>query len=249
MGGSVVIFDALRSAWGGGARPRPLVPVTHPYVEVHHDVYPATLPPDEHCRAIEKQHLKQGWNGAFYNVGLDLDGRLWELRGWGWRSIGSHAPRYSDGSPVSASALTVVLFGNYQHTRPTSRQETALEKLRSAVPDRRLRWHSMRAATACPGAHTVPVLQRMNAKPPKPAPHPAPPTPEDDDMVYVLHDATTNEHFLVCEGLGTMRPISDPLPQIHTADGGTNPMGYRKKSVPQARRTHEQLGFRVVAAR
>lgn len=178
--------DFTRASWEGGARPRPLVAASHPYAEVHHDVYPASLPPVEHARAIERQHLAQGWNGSFYNLGLDRDGKFWELRGYGWRSIGSHAARYDDGTPVNPAALTVVLFGNYEYSALTPAQRVGLDKVRQTVPDQRLRWHRMRAATACPGSNAVPVLTEINADTPQEAPDM---TPEQADQLNDLHFA------------------------------------------------------------
>lgn len=59
-----------RAEWGGGAPPRPYVTFAdNKYVgtETHHTVYPAASRTiAEHCQAVEKQHLGQGWNGGFY---------------------------------------------------------------------------------------------------------------------------------------------------------------------------------------
>lgn len=160
-----------RAQTGLGARPRPLTKVAqHPYIEVHHSVYPASWTGEAQAKAIEKQHLGQGWNGAFYTVGIHPSGQLFELRGIGYRSIGGHKTTYNDGSKVDANALCAVLFGNYEHTPMSGAQRKTLDKLRGLVPDKRLRWHSMRAATACPGRLATPVLQEMNRTNPNPKP-------------------------------------------------------------------------------
>lgn len=93
--------------------------------------------------------------------------------------------------------------------------------------------------------------------PPQPAPSPAPnpepvpdppPDDEDTDMPFVLHDSTTNFHYLATPGVCTLRPLTNPLPYISTKDGGQAEFGYRKVSVPQALRSHTQGGWREVPA-
>lgn len=83
---------------------------------------------------------------------------------------------------------------------------------------------------------------------PVPDPEPDPVLEEDPDMPFVLHDATTNVHYLATPGVCTLRPLTNPLPYISTQDGGQAQFGYRKVSVPQALRSHADAGWRVVAA-
>lgn len=161
-----------RAEWGGGPRPRRLTPCTHPYIEVHHDVYPFEWDGARHCREIEALHLGKGWNGAFYNVGIDKHGELWELRGVGYRSLGDHAPKYNDGSIVSDHAMTVVVFGDFTEDDPSQAQLDALGKLLWHSADKKLRYHAMRASTACCGYRLIPHLAKINQIRPT----------EDDDM-------------------------------------------------------------------
>lgn len=166
------LIDVTRKDWGGGARPRPLTPVVHPYPEVHHSVYSESLPLIEHARRIESQHLGQGWNGSFYNLGIhNQSGQIIELRGPGWKSIGAYESPYSDGSPVDPRALTIVLFGDFTHSEVSDAAQRSLQRIRAILPDKRMRWHRMRAKTACPGNRAVPVLQTLNHT-----------SPEEDDM-------------------------------------------------------------------
>lgn len=164
------LIDHRRRDWGGGARPRALTPVVHPYIEVHHSAGASHYDRDPLAvaLAIERDHLGRGWNGAFYGLLVATDGRIIELRGVGWRSIGEHRARYNDGSPVDPRALCVLLPGNYVAQRTTDAQRRALDRLRAAVADPRLRWHGMRDNTACCGTYAITACRQLNTRPPRP---------------------------------------------------------------------------------
>lgn len=150
------LVNVRRDQWGASAFPRPHSQVTHTHVEVHHDVYPAARPPEQHCRSIETDHLARKWNGPFYNLGLSRDGRLYELRGVGHKSY--------------ATALTVVLFGDYENDVDlTDAQVQTLQRLRGVLTAP-LDWHQARhqrtgdgVASACPGRNVIPKLLTIGA--------------------------------------------------------------------------------------
>lgn len=166
-----------RSEWGGEIRPRKLVKVTHPYVEVHHSgvLRHYSTDPLTVALEIERDHLGRGWAGTFYGLEIPADGRLIEGRGIGYRSIGKHRKYYDDGTPVDRDALTVLLHGDYRTDQVTPAQLATLDALRSLVPDRRLRWHRMRDNTACPGTNAIEACRKLNARPDTP-------DDGDDDM-------------------------------------------------------------------
>lgn len=161
------LVEVARADWGGTAAPRPHTRVTHTHIEVHHDVFPATMAADDHCRKIDELHRGEGKNGAFYNLGLARDGRLYELRG-----VGNQSQR---------TALTVVLFGDYENdVSMTAEQVRTLGRLRALLPEP-IDWHKQRhqltgegKASACPGRNAIKVLRDIAADPL--------PLLEEDDM-------------------------------------------------------------------
>ena len=242
--------DVTRAAWG--ARPsarqrrfwRPHEPSN---LEVHHSVTPASWSLEYACRRIQAMHIdNNGWADAFYNVALHPNGRIAELAPWG-RISGSGLP-----------AFTVVLLGNYNGDQVTEAQAARLERLYQLLPTG-FTYHRERArlygqpSSECCGTNAIGWVERRRLEPPwpsAPAPSPTPvPMSEEDEMPFVLHDATTNMHYICCPNRGTLRPIRDFLPQMHTADGGTNQFGHRKLSAPQATRVYQQLGYRIVEAK
>ncbi|MGY6501653.1 MAG: hypothetical protein ACXIVQ_12295 [Acidimicrobiales bacterium] len=146
------------------------------------------------ARSIERDHLARGWNGAFYGLLAARDGRLLELRGPGWRSIGDHSPTYRDGTPVDPSALCVVLPGDYRYTHPTVGQADSLKRLRLCVADRGLRTHGQREATACPGVHAQYMADLLNLDP-----HSIPPPPGGTAVLSPSQDLNQNRmHHDIC---------------------------------------------------
>lgn len=173
-----------RVEWGASGFPRNHITVSHTHVEVHHDVYPTKWDPARHCRAIEDQHLAKGWNGPFYNLGLDRDGELWELRGLGRQSQGT--------------ALTVVLFGNYdvdvpdepELGFPTGAMLDTLVRLVARFPGP-IDWHARRAkgtkyASACPGKNAIPLIQVLGQVP----------TVEEDIMSLFKNESSARTWFV-----------------------------------------------------
>lgn len=202
------LIDVRRGQWGGGKFPRAHAIVeTHPYVEIHHSVYPARLGGAEQCRRIEQQHLNLEWNGAFYGLGVEVPtGLIYELRGIHRRSIGAYNPKYNDGTWVSPNALCVVLLADMRESTITPQVRHSLDLIRGTLPDPVVRWHNMRDATACPGPNTIPVLERMNTYIPIHTPPITPDTIEDDDM-ELLYD-TSNWNCWVSVGGGVVHPVS-----------------------------------------
>lgn len=203
-------IDVTRSQWGGGARPRPLTPATHRRAELHHTgvLRHASMDPLEVAREIEAYHLSLGWNGAFYGLMPARDGRIIELRGIGWRSIGSHRPTYNDGTPVDRDALCVVLPGDYRHVFLTEPQVAALRRIRRHLPDRRIRDHGERDNTACPGTHATYARNLLNLDTGDDDM-----TPAQDEMLKAVHQALvkgfpgpgphgTHNHGYVIQRLG-----------------------------------------------
>lgn len=191
-------LDALitvrRSDWNAKERPRPLTPVDHPYLEIHHTGHIGhySRAPLGLAKDIETDHLKRGWNGPFYGLMIATDGRIIELRGAGWRSIGTHKPRYNDNTPVDPAALCIVLPGDYTINPPTNFQIAALDRIRATLPDPRLRWHNMRDATSCPGNKLIVELQRLNHKP---LPD-LPPLPANEETTMFIARRPDNHHVL-----------------------------------------------------
>lgn len=193
--------------WHGPARPRPLVPADHAYIEIHHTAvrgHYLRLPTDV-LNQIELDHRNRGWNGIFYGVFIATDGTIWEARGVGWRSIGAHPARYLDGTPVDRDALTVLLPGDYRFDQITPAQVAAIERLRAACPDQRVRWHGMRLPfTECPGTNAIATLEGLNTHPPDTT-DPAEP---EDDMRQLVRDPNGGVYLYNGE---TLRAANDGI--------------------------------------
>lgn len=149
-----------RSAWGALPPVRPIPPVGHTHVEVHHGASSnavADRDPARVLREYQRYHLSKGWRDLFYCLGLSPDGRLWEGRGIGRKSAGS--------------ALTVVLLGDYTNREPTDGQKAQILKLADLYGGRhRIDWHARRAAgtryaSSCPGAACIAWLRHIKTTP------------------------------------------------------------------------------------
>lgn len=163
------LFDFRRGDWNAAPPPRGFEGVsTHPRIEIHHSAGAShhNQDPAGVLAAIDADHRRRGWNGIFYNVLVDRDGRLWEARGVGRRSIGGARAAYDDTTPVNVHALTVLLPGNHNDYAPTQVQLDTIDRLRLAVPDQKAQVHQWRDNTACPGAQAIMAIQEINQRPP-----------------------------------------------------------------------------------
>lgn len=106
-------------------------------------------------RNIEAIHLANGWAGIGYNFAVDLDGTVYEGRGWD--GVGSQCPgRNRDGVGVY-----VAVGGDQQPTQAALRSVKALRdelKVRAGrTPE--TGWHGKYVATACCGPVLIPWVK------------------------------------------------------------------------------------------
>ena len=106
-------------------------------------------------RNIETIHLANGWAGIGYNFAVDLDGTVYEGRGWD--GVGSQCPgRNRDGVGVY-----VAVGGDQQPTQAALRSVRALRdelKVRSGRPVE-TGWHGKYIATSCAGPVLIPWVK------------------------------------------------------------------------------------------
>jgi hypothetical protein len=106
-------------------------------------------------RNIERIHLANGWSGIGYNFAVDLDGVVYEGRGWD--GVGAQCPgRNRDGVGVY-----VAVGGDQQPTQAALRSVRALRdelKERSGHAPT-VGYHGMWIATACAGPVLIPWVK------------------------------------------------------------------------------------------
>ena len=128
------------------------------YIVIHH-----TATPSATVKAIERNHVGQGFEGVGYhfviNNGLapgTADGEITPTDRWIEQRPGAHA-KVSDHPEFNHEGIGICLVGNFEKTRPTAAQMASLEMLVLALGDRygigldRIVGHGELKNTKCPG--------------------------------------------------------------------------------------------------
>lgn len=99
------------------------------------------------ARDVDAIHHGNGWSGVGYNWLVDLDGVVYEGRGWGL--VGAHCP----GHNTSGIGIYVAIGGAQKPTDAALRAVRDLYDQACRLAGRSLRksWHGENYATACPG--------------------------------------------------------------------------------------------------
>ncbi len=100
-----------------------------------------------YMRAIEHEHLLQGWWAIGFHYVVMPSGRVFEGRPPG--AMGAHAKGHNSGT------LGVALAGDFETEQPTPQALHALEGLLAGLPDVPVVSHSELAARACPGRNLL----------------------------------------------------------------------------------------------
>ncbi|WP_399554055.1 peptidoglycan-binding protein [Streptomyces anulatus] len=120
-------------------------------------------------RAIEAQHIGQGWSGVGYNWVVDQEGSVYEGRGWTLQ--GAHCP----GHNVTGLSVQIAVGGSQKPTAKALAAARALYEEACKRTGRKLakRGHRDGIATLCPGATLYAwVKAGMPAGTYEPAPNP-----------------------------------------------------------------------------
>ncbi|MBO6513566.1 MAG: N-acetylmuramoyl-L-alanine amidase [Phycisphaerales bacterium] len=133
-------------------------------ITVHHDAI-SPLPSGQYAEsvrrltAIRRGHLGNHWADIGYHYAIDPAGRAWQARPLVYQ--GAHVKEHNPGN------IGIVMFGNYEHARPTSQALSTLNNLiahemrRFNVPLSRVYTHRELRSTACPGKHLQAQMIRL----------------------------------------------------------------------------------------
>ena len=159
-----------RASWG--ARPantrnlrRAAAPWTR--ITVHHSAMRAAgfggaagQPSASAIRRIQDSHMSsEGWGDIGYHFLVDPAGRLYQGRSLEWQ--GAHA-----GGANNVGNIGICLLGDFESERPDPRALATLSNLlgtlreRHRIPRTAIKGHRDYKATACPGAHLAPWVER-----------------------------------------------------------------------------------------
>jgi len=159
-------FVIPRSAWTRGKTKAsladPMSRITR--ITVHHDAIsplPSTRYADSVRRLtiIRRGHLGNHWADIGYHYAIDPAGRAWQARPLTFQ--GAHVKNHNPGN------IGIVLFGNYEKARPTSKALQTLNTLiahemrRFSVPLSRVYTHRELRSTACPGRNLQVQMVRI----------------------------------------------------------------------------------------
>jgi len=149
-------FVIPRNAWTRGKTKANLAdrmsPITR--ITVHHDAI-SPLPSGRYADSvrrlttIRRGHLNNHWADIGYHYAIDPAGRAWQARPLVYQ--GAHVKDHNPGN------IGIVVFGNYEKSRPTSKALDTLNTLiahemrRFHVPLSRVFTHQELRSTACPG--------------------------------------------------------------------------------------------------
>lgn len=123
-------------------------------ITVHHDAI-SPVPSGKYTEsvqrlaAIRRGHLGNHWADIGYHYAIDPAGRAWQARPLVYQ--GAHVKDHNPGN------IGIVLFGNYEKSRPSSQALSTLNNLiahemrRFSVPLSRVYTHQELRSTACPG--------------------------------------------------------------------------------------------------
>lgn len=155
-------------AWNGTPASIPLSRRTEFFV--HYDGgTPITRTGYSIMRAIEAQHIGQGWSGVGYNFVVDQQGNIYEGRGWHLQ--GAHCPNHN----VTGIGVQIAIGGDQKPSDKALAACRALYEEACRLTGRTLakKGHKDGFATLCPGKHLYAwVQQGMPAGDYKPAPDP-----------------------------------------------------------------------------
>lgn len=135
------------SAWRGTPASVPLSRRTEFYV--HYDGgHPVTRTGYAIMRAIEAQHIGQGWSGVGYHFVVDQQGNIYEGRGWGL--VGAHCPNHN----TSGIGVQIAIGGDQKPSEKALAACRALYELACKKTGKTLakRGHRDGFATLCPGS-------------------------------------------------------------------------------------------------
>ena len=211
-----------RSAWGAkpwrtGVNRVPMSEKRYFLVHYHggpvRDQYGVEVP-----RNVEAIHLANGWSGVGYNFLVDLDGKVYEGRGWD--GVGAQCPgRNRDGVGVY-----VAVGGDQKPTQAALRSVVALRDELKARSGRApiVGYHGMWISTSCAGPVLIPWVKAgmpLEAVTPTPAPKPVvvpvvTPAPTPAKVTGLIKEDGLN-------GPGTRKAIQRMLGV--TADGSWGP--------------------------
>ncbi|WP_199825477.1 peptidoglycan-binding protein [Streptomyces sp. TP-A0875] len=187
-----------RAAWGAKPwdnDPASKGPATVPLAErtewfVHYDgATPITRTGYAIPRAIEAQHLSQGWASVGYNFVVDQAGNAYEGRGWSRQ--GAHCP----GHNVSGLSVQIAIGGDQEPTAAALATARALYDEACQRTGRTLakRGHRDGIATLCPGSRLYAWVQAgMPAQGYTPAPDPGGAIPGGAGAEVARYQTTIN---------------------------------------------------------
>ena len=125
-------------------------------ITVHHDAI-SPLPSGTYADSvrrlttIRRGHLNNRWADIGYHYAIDPAGRVWQARPLAFQ--GAHV---KDNNPGN---IGIVVFGNYEKSRPSPKALNTLNNLiahemrRFNIPLTRVYTHQELRSTACPGKH------------------------------------------------------------------------------------------------
>ncbi|MCD9903224.1 peptidoglycan-binding protein [Streptomyces sp. MT29] len=140
-------------------------------------------------RAIEAQHISQGWSGVGYNWVIDQEGNVYEGRGWDLQ--GAHCP----GHNVSGLSVQIAVGGSQEPSAKALAAARALYEAACLKTGRKLakKGHRDGIATACPGAKLYAwVKAGMPAGTYEPAPNPGGSIPKPGTSDVARYQVTIN---------------------------------------------------------
>ncbi|MBT2395272.1 peptidoglycan-binding protein [Streptomyces sp. ISL-100] len=140
-------------------------------------------------RAIEAEHMGQGWAGVGYNFVVDQQGNVYEGRGWSLQ--GAHCPNHN----VSGIGVQIAAGGSQEPSAKALAACRALYEEACKKTGRSLakRGHKDGFATACPGTKLYAwVKAGMPAGDYKPAPDPGGSTGAGGGSSVTRYQATIN---------------------------------------------------------
>ncbi|MET9776118.1 peptidoglycan-binding protein [Streptomyces sp. NPDC006367] len=172
-----------RAAWGAKpwhGTPGTVEPTRRTEFFVHYDGgHHVTRTGYAIMRAIEAQHLGQGWAGVGYNFVIDQAGTIYEGRGWDLQ--GAHCPQHN----ISGLGVQFAIGGDQEPSAAALASCRALyeEACRRAGRDLVPKGHKDGFATLCPGTILYAWVQAgMPAGNYKPAPDPGGALPSGVDV-------------------------------------------------------------------
>lgn len=135
-------------------------------ITVHHDAI-SPIPSGGYgdsvrrLSTIRNGHLNNNWADIGYHYAIDPAGRAWQARPLVYQ--GAHVKNHNAGN------IGIVLFGNFENSRPTSNSLATLNKLlahemrRFQIPLNAVYTHRELRSTACPGRNLHSQMNRLRS--------------------------------------------------------------------------------------